>query len=105
MQDSPRFFKAWVIFALVATVGGFLAGAVAGFVLGFILGAVGSTITTVKWTCAAAGFIAGLPVSFYTFKWAVSEFVLPQIAASRDPDEPKGRDSREDPISRDADSL
>jgi membrane protein implicated in regulation of membrane protease activity len=104
MQELPRFFKAWVLFALVATVGAFLAGAVAGFVLGTILGAAGSTITTVKWACGAAGFAAGLAVSFYTFKWAVSEFVLPQITASREPDEAKGRDSGEDPIFRDVNS-
>jgi hypothetical protein len=101
MQESPRFFKAWLLFNLIAGIGGFLAAVVIGFVLGFILAIVGSTHQTIKLICQAAGLVTGLAISFYVFKAVVSDVILAKTTTSPQPDEVVERDPREGPAFRD----
>ena len=70
------YLKAWALFALCATVGGFLAGALVGGILGAGLGAAGVPIRTIKLVCGGAGFIAGLPISYLFFYLFVSRFIV-----------------------------
>lgn len=85
MPTTGTFFKAWLIFSVVATVLGFGVGAFVGFIVGTAMGASGvEDIQQVTRVCAVLGFIARLPVSFVTFRWAVSRFVLPHVSNTID---------------------
>lgn len=75
-EPGPPFFKAWFLFALVSTVGGFLAGAVLGAIVGVILGAAGAPLGQVQLICGLLGFAIGLPISFLSFRWSVTKYLL-----------------------------
>lgn len=81
-----KYIKAWALFFLVATVGGFLAGAIVGGIAGFGIGLTNAgnpeRIASFTPLFQALGFIVALPVSFYTFKWSISRFIIPQILIS-----------------------
>ena len=81
MNEIP-FLKAWVLFFVVALVGGFFVGMAVGFVLGVIMGASGTPLDTIKNVCGIAGFIVGMPVSFFSYKWSVTTYILPQVQES-----------------------
>lgn len=76
---QPKYFKAWVIFTLIATIGGFILGALTGMILGAILGIAGVEPTIIKIACAIAGFFVGLPLSYFAFRWCVSEFIIKEM--------------------------
>jgi integral membrane sensor domain MASE1 len=71
-MNEIKYLKAWILFFLVATVGGFLAGAVIGGIVGFGIGLanLGNPEKVVSYTplFQILGFIVALPVSFFTFK-------------------------------------
>ena len=77
MNDADTFkikyFKAWALFAiayiLVTLVVGFMLGAF----LGLILGAVGYDIQTIATYANIFGIILAIIVSYFVFRWAVSE--------------------------------
>ncbi|MEO1498161.1 MAG: hypothetical protein AAFV43_13525 [Planctomycetota bacterium] len=73
---EPRFVVAWLVFVVVATVGGALAGAVAGGSLGVGMGAAGMSMDDIQLAGQIAGVIAGLPVSYVTYRWSVQKFIL-----------------------------
>src|SRR5436190_4533898 len=75
------YIKAWALFTLCATVGGFIVGAVVGGIIGGALGAAGVPIQTITFVCAGAGFIAGLPVSYLFFRLFVSRLIVQKIRA------------------------
>ena len=77
-QGLP-YIKSWLLFFLVATVGGGIVGMVVGAVVGGVLGAVGVPIGTISIVCTVAGLIVGIPISFFTFKWSVSKYIVAPI--------------------------
>ena len=79
-MTTPKYFKAWIIFFLIATVGGALVGGVAGMFLGATLGVAGISIGMIKVICGIAGFLLGIPISYFTFRWAVGEFIVKELA-------------------------
>ena len=76
------YIKAWALFVLCASVGGFIAGAVVGGILGAFLGAAGFSISIIKLLCGGAGFLAGLPISYLFFRMFVAHFLVQKIIAS-----------------------
>ncbi|WP_424681406.1 hypothetical protein [Frateuria sp. YIM B11624] len=68
--------KSWLLFFLVATVGGGLLGMVIGAVLGAFLGVAGVSLESVKLICGAVGFVVALPISFFTFQWSVRTYIV-----------------------------
>ncbi len=81
-MDNPKFFKAWILFFVVATIGGFIVGAIVGAIAGFVLAVVsGGTLNVADYQIyfQALGWLASLPVSYFVFKWSVSTFMLPQF--------------------------
>lgn len=78
-MTTPKYLKAWIMFFLIATVGGAVAGGIVGLFLGMILGVAGVGLGAVKLACGAAGFLAGIPISYFTFRWVVEEFVIKAI--------------------------
>ena len=79
-MNEPPYLKAWFLFFLVATLGGAVAGGLLGGILGFALGMAGVPVQTINVIGTIAGFIIGLPISFFTFKWSVRWFILPNLA-------------------------
>jgi hypothetical protein len=77
---TPKYFKAWIIFFLIATVGGALLGGVLGFFLGMAMGFAQVEVGTIKIVCGIAGLILSVPLSFFTFRWVVSEFIVKALA-------------------------
>ena len=74
-KDIP-YLKTWAIFFVIATIGGVVAGAVSGAVIGGILGASGVSLSTIPLVTGAVGFLLAMPISFFTFKWAVSTYIV-----------------------------
>jgi hypothetical protein len=68
--------KSWLLFFLVATVGGGLLGMVIGAVLGAFLGVAGVSLESVKLICGMVGFVVALPISFFTFQWSVRTYIV-----------------------------
>lgn len=85
-MNEIKYLKAWILFFLVATVGGFVAGAVIGGIAGFIVGLANAShpenVANYIPLFQILGFMAALPVSFLTFKWSVEKFILPQTETS-----------------------
>ncbi|MBL0189253.1 MAG: hypothetical protein IPP97_26360 [Candidatus Obscuribacter sp.] len=78
------YLKSWLIYTginvLGSAIAGFLAGGTLGAIIGVALGSSGHSLneirTIVQPIGAIAGFLAGLPVSYFTFKWSVNKFLL-----------------------------
>lgn len=77
---APKYFKAWITFFLIATVGGALLGGVLGFFLGMAMGFAQVELGTIKIVCGAAGLVISVPLSYFTFRWVVSEFIVKDLA-------------------------
>ena len=76
---TPNYVKAWLLFFLIATVGGGVAGAIVGGICGAVLGIVGLGIGMIKIVGAVMGFVVGVPISFFTFRWSVNEYIVKPI--------------------------
>lgn len=72
----PPYLKTWVIFFLLASVGGGLAGAVVGGLVGGVLGVSGVPLSTIGQTTGIVGFFAAMPVSYFSFRWAVGKYLV-----------------------------
>lgn len=70
------FLKSWAIFALIATLGGFVAGFIVGAVIGAIMGFSGASAQSIQIAGSIGGFIIGLPISYLTFKWSVNKYIV-----------------------------
>src|SRR5581483_6506747 len=77
---APKYFKTWIIFFVIATVGAGILGLILGAFLGAYLKVVAhAELNTIKLVAQVAGFIAALPVSYFTFRWAVEEFIVKDL--------------------------
>jgi hypothetical protein len=64
------------VFFLIATVGGAILGAILGAFLGVALTIAKVDLDSIKVTAAVTGFLIGIPLSYFTFRWVVSEFFV-----------------------------
>jgi hypothetical protein len=85
---SIPYLKSWLMFFLIATVGGGVVGAIFGMVLGAILGAAGVSPTSIAPICGVAGFVLGIPISFLSFQWSVRRFVVAPLLRDSSPSSP-----------------
>ena len=74
------YVKAWAAFFVSATVVGALGGAVAGGVIGGFLGVAGVAPGTIKLAGAGVGFLVGLPISYFFFRFFVSHFLIRKVS-------------------------
>src|SRR5687767_10672567 len=75
------YLTAWAIFFLLSFIGGTVAGAVVGGVAGGILGAVGASRGLITTISGGLGFLVGLPISYFCFRFAVAKFLFPKLNA------------------------
>jgi len=73
---GPPYFKAWLLFFVLATAGGAIAGGLSGLLLGVALTLANVGPGAIKVAAAAVGFALGAPISFFSFKWVVSQYLL-----------------------------
>lgn len=81
----PKYFKAWILFFLIATVGGMILGGIAGLFIGAGLAIAHVELGMIKIVCGLAGGVISVPLSYFTFRWVVSEFVVKELANTSPP--------------------
>jgi hypothetical protein len=80
-MKNTVYLKAWFFFFLVATIGGAAAGAVVGAIIGAVLSGSNIPLPTITMVGATVGFLIGLPISYFTFRWSIQRFILPNLGA------------------------
>lgn len=81
----PKYFKAWILFFLIATVGGMILGGIAGLFIGAAMAVAHAELGMIKIVCGLAGFVISVPLSYFTFRWVVSEFVVKELVKTSPP--------------------
>jgi hypothetical protein len=75
------YIKVWAIFFVIAFVGGTVAGFIVGGVAGGILRVLGGPSRVISVVSGLLGFLVSLPISYFSFRFAITKFLLPKIAA------------------------
>ena len=73
------YFKAWLLFFLIATVGGGLVGLIIGSFVAAFLGAGGMPLPQMTRILQIIGFVIAIPVSYITFRAVVGKYLFPKI--------------------------
>lgn len=83
MEKEIKFIKAWIIYFIVNTIGGFMVGFVTNTIFGLISRMTSaSDINPIVIICGIARSIFGLSISFICFKWSIKKFILTQVVDS-----------------------
>ena len=75
------YLTSWAIFFVIASVGGMLAGLIVGGIAGGILGVLGVSKSLIATVGGSLGFLVSLPISYFSFRFAVRKFLLPKLPA------------------------
>lgn len=78
-MGEVKFLKAYTIYALVGAVCGFFAGAGQGFILGMAMALAGVEPQIIPIITGITGFITGLIISFFIYRWSIRKFIIPQL--------------------------
>ncbi|MBX6326078.1 MAG: hypothetical protein IRY93_08575 [Chthoniobacterales bacterium] len=73
------YFKAWLLFFLIATIGAGLAGLIVGSVLAAFLGAAGMPTAQMTRVLQIVGFLIGIPISYGTFRAVIGKYLLSKL--------------------------
>jgi len=73
------YLKAWAVFWVLSTIGGFIVGLVAGGIVGALLGAMGVKVQVIRVLCGALGFLLAIPISYLLFRFAIVKFIVPKV--------------------------
>jgi len=76
---KPNYLKSWFLFFLVASIGGGLVGGLFGIITGGVMGAAGVPLDRIALICKILGFLVSVPISFFTFRWSVSTYIVDQL--------------------------
>jgi hypothetical protein len=81
MKELKEFdyFKAWLLFFLIATVGGGLVGLIIGSFLAVFLGAGGMPVAQMTRVLEVVGFVMGIPISYVTFRAVIGKYLFPKL--------------------------
>lgn len=81
MKEIKEFdyFKAWLLFLVVTTVGGAILGMIiASFVAAF-MGAGGASLEQMTQVNRIIGIVIAIPISYVTFRAVVGKFLFPKL--------------------------
>jgi uncharacterized BrkB/YihY/UPF0761 family membrane protein len=80
MKEPKEFdyFKAWLLFFLIATVGAGLVGMIIGSFVAAFLGAGGMPLPQMTRILQIVGFVIAIPISFITFRGVVGKYLFPK---------------------------
>jgi uncharacterized BrkB/YihY/UPF0761 family membrane protein len=73
------YFKAWLLFFLIGTVGGAIIGMILGSFLAAFLGATGMPLSQMEWPLRIFGVVIAIPISYITFRAVVGKYLFPKI--------------------------
>lgn len=79
------YITAWLVYFLVATVGGGLLGAFIGAILHGALVAAGTSVAHTKLVGIVAGLIIGIPISYLAFRIVVTSFLVSKLDTDKRP--------------------
>ena len=87
MKEPKEFdyFKAWLLFFVIATIGAGLVGMIIGAFIGAFLGAGGMPVSQMTPILQIVGFIIALPISYVTFRIVVGKYLFPKIEEDEPP--------------------
>lgn len=85
-SPNRHYLKSWLLFFLIATIGGAVAGGILGVVGGGVMGAGAVPMDRIILVCKILGFLAGMPISFFTFRWSVRTYIVePMLESAAQP--------------------
>jgi len=76
------YLKPWLIFFVLSFVCATVAGAIIGGVAGGLLAVIGVGQNLIRIVAGVLGFLVGMPISYFCFRFAVSKFLLPKIPST-----------------------
>ena len=81
MKEPKEFdyFKAWLLFFAVATVGASLVAMIIGSFMAAFMGAGGASLAQMTRVNQITAFVIGIPVSYVTFRAVVGKYLFPKI--------------------------
>jgi membrane protein implicated in regulation of membrane protease activity len=81
MKEPKEFdyFKAWLLFFLIATVGGGIVAMIIGSFVAAFLGAGGMPLPQMTRILQIVGFVIAIPISYVTFRGVVGKYLFPKI--------------------------
>ena len=85
--NGVDYLKRWIIFFVLSFVGTTVAGAIIGGVAGGISAMVGGALL-ISIVAAGLAFLVSLPISYFSFRFAVSKFLVPKISSAESTVEP-----------------
>ena len=74
-----QYFKAWLLFFLIATVGGGILAMIIGSFVAAFLGAGGMSLQQMTRILQIIGYVIAIPISYVTFRAVVGKYLLPKI--------------------------
>jgi hypothetical protein len=74
-----QYFKAWLFFFLIATVGGGIVGMIIGGFVAAFLGAGGMPLQQMTRILQIIGFVIAIPISYVTFRGVVGKYLFPKL--------------------------
>jgi hypothetical protein len=74
-----QYFKAWLFFFLIATVGGGIVGMIIGGFVAAFLGAGGMPLQQMARILQIIGFVIAIPISYVTFRGVVGKYLFPKL--------------------------
>jgi hypothetical protein len=80
-----QYFKAWLVFFLVATVGGGIIGIIIGSFVAAFFGAGGMPAPQMTRILQIIGFLIGIPISYVTFRGVVGKYLWPKLEDDEPP--------------------
>lgn len=81
MKEPKEFdyFKAWLLFFVIATVGGAILGMIIGSFVAAFLGAGGMPLPQMTRILQIVGFVIAIPISYVSFRGVVGKYLFPKI--------------------------
>ena len=73
------YFKAWLLFFVITTVGGGILGLIIGSFAAAFLGAGGMPLQKMTRILQVIGFVIALPISYFTFRGVIGKYLFPKI--------------------------
>jgi hypothetical protein len=86
MKEPNEFdyFKAWLLFFLIATVIGGAIGMVTGTTVGAVLSARGMPVRELAIVLQVVALVIAMPISYLTFRLVVGKYLFPKIRQEDD---------------------
>jgi hypothetical protein len=82
------YLKPWAIFFVMSFIAVTIATAVIGLVIGGVLKVMGASPAFVATLSSGLGFLVSLPISYFSFRFAVAKFLLPKVGPAESTVEP-----------------